>query len=236
MGQGDYVLPRLALCQSGTPQRLSGDVKYIEGLAEGDFFNTITRKVFGPTVHIVPILFFKSRLLFRPMDQGGGLICQSFDSFLGVGLPGGDCLKCPLQAFGPDGHRPECNLLHNYVSLVIDQEGNTSPSELAVLALKSTGLTVAKDFNALMRMRRADMYAGIYEVGRARVTNQVKQSWFKPAIKNSPINKGWVTEEALQVAKLAYEAAMALRAEGRLKVDVEDLHPEAGRGEATTEM
>src|SRR5438132_1612945 len=98
--RNDMTLPRLGLCQSLTPQRIKSDPKYIAGLEEGEFFNTITREVYGNRVRLVPLLFYKTRILFGPKDEGGGLRCQSFDNLIGIGTPGGTCLTCPLSQFG----------------------------------------------------------------------------------------------------------------------------------------
>src|SRR5258708_1340743 len=56
----DVTLPRLGLCQALTPQRIKGDPKHIRNLEEGQFFNTITQEIYGETVKIVPLLFFKN--------------------------------------------------------------------------------------------------------------------------------------------------------------------------------
>ena len=45
MERQDMTLPRLGLCQALTPQRQKADPKYIYGLEEGDFFNTISEDV-----------------------------------------------------------------------------------------------------------------------------------------------------------------------------------------------
>ncbi len=49
--QGDLTLPRLALCQALTPQRDETEAKYIEGLEEGHYFNTLTGENYA---HLLP--------------------------------------------------------------------------------------------------------------------------------------------------------------------------------------
>src|SRR5208282_345503 len=50
-------------------ERSESDPKYIEGLRDGQFFNTITREIYGKKVLLVPLHFYKTRVLFGPMDE-----------------------------------------------------------------------------------------------------------------------------------------------------------------------
>jgi hypothetical protein len=47
----DITIPRLAIVQSGSPQRKKKDEKYIEGAEEGMIFNTVTNTVYGNTIN-----------------------------------------------------------------------------------------------------------------------------------------------------------------------------------------
>jgi hypothetical protein len=226
----DMVLPRLGLCQSLSPQRIKSGPKYIPNLEEGQYFNTITQEIYGSHVRVVPLLFFKSRLLFGDMDAGGGLRCQAPDALTGLGTPGGNCLRCPLQLF-KDNEPPECNLLYNYASLVVVND-RVNPQGLVVKSFKSTDLKTAREWNSLIRLRQTDLFAGIYEFNSIEVKKDPYR-WYQTVVKNV----GWVSEEVYAAANLAYQAVAELNQAGRLRHDVEDLNPAAaGRGEASQEM
>lgn len=225
----DMVLPRLGLCQSLSPQRIKSGPKYIPNLEEGEYFNTITQEIYGASVRVVPLLFFKSRLLFGEMDSGGGLRCQAPDALTGLGTPGGSCLKCPLQLFH-DNEPPECNLLYNYASLVVIN-GKVNPQGLVVKSFKSTDLKAAREWNSLIRLRQTDLFAGIYEFSAVEIKKDPYR-WYQTVVKNT----GWVSEEVYSAAQLAYRAVAELNRAGRLRHDVEDLNPAAGGGETTQEM
>lgn len=226
MDRSDWTLPRLGLCQSNSPQRQEGDAKHIEGLKDGQFFNSITQTVYGKSVKIVPLLFFKSRIRFRDMDEGGGILCRADDGKKGIGDPGGDCEKCSMAQFSQGENKntvpPECDHFYNYAVLVIPEEGSLGPDSLAVMSLKSTGLKTAREFNALLRLRNTDFFAGVYDITSAVQKNQAKQSWFTHVIKSA----GWVSEAQLEIAKMVYESVSQAQTEGRLKVDAEDLESE----------
>jgi len=224
--RADMTLPRLALCQALTPQRSKSDPKYILGLTEGEFFNTITRERYGEMVQLVPLLFYKTRILFGPMDEGGGLRCQSPDNLIGIGEPGGTCIKCPFSQFGSarngEGKGTACNQFFNYAALIVN-DGGVTPEGLLVFSLKSSALKVAKDWNALIRIRNLDIFAGVYEVKSVERKNDVGR-WYEPVINPA----GNVTRETYESAKIAYQAVAELNRAGKLRHDVSDLNPEAG--------
>jgi hypothetical protein len=229
--RSDMTLPRLALAQALSPQLSESDPKYIEGLRPGMFFNTITRENYGKTVQLVPLLFYKTRILFGPLDSGGGLRCQSQDNLIGIGEPGGTCIKCPESQFGSarngEGKGTNCNQFFNYAALIVGSDGGVTPEGLLVFSLKSSALKVAKDWNALIRIRNLDIFAGVYEVKSVERKNEVGR-WFEPVIQPA----GNVTRETYEAAKIAYNAVSELNKEGRLRHDVADLNPEAGNDAA----
>lgn len=233
MGGQDMTLPRLGLAQALSPQLSERDPSYIDGLKTGEFFNTITRENFGKSVAVVPLLFYKSRLRFLPQNEGGGLVCRADDGKFGLGDPGGECLRCPLARFGPDGSRPQCMEMFNFASLVC-RNGTVEPDGLIVVSLKSTGLRIAKDWNAQMRLRRTDMFAAPYELESVEMSNAQKQRWFVPKV--TPVVDGagypaWLTKEMYINAKLAYQAVSELQKEGRLRHDIRDMGGEREPGE-----
>lgn len=222
MEQQDRVLPRLALCQSNTPQRVRSNESYIDGLEDGMYFNTITRKVYGARVFVVPLLFFVSRILF-PEKMGDQILCQALDGKQGTGTPGGHCLACPLSQFGtskkPGSKAPACTKLYNYAVLAADENGVVHPDGLAVFTLKSSGAKDALNWNTLMSLRVGTaMYAGLYELF-ATSASDGKNSWFVPKVQNAE----WVSRESYEAARLAHEAMLSMRQQGRLRHDVSDL-------------
>lgn len=215
----DMLIPRLSLCQSGSPQRKTKDVKWIEGLQEQDWFNSVTQEVYGRKVKVVPLMFFKTRVLFKDFDQGGGLLCISQDNKNGVGEPGGDCATCPKSQF-QGSESPECSQNYSYAVLVVPSKGPITPSCLAVLSFKSTGLKVAREWNAKMRLRGTDSFAGVYEIHSAEESNKIGQ-WFTPVVQDA----GWVTEQQYAIAQECYAGVRELQSQGKLKVDTDEREP-----------
>lgn len=228
--RSDMTLPRLGIAQALSPQLSESDPKYIEGLRPGNFFNTITRENYGKQVQLVPLLFYKTRILFGPIDEGGGLRCQAPDNLIGIGEPGGTCIKCPFSQFGSarngEGKGTACNQFFNYAALIVN-DGSVSPEGLLVFSLKSSALKVAKDWNALIRIRNLDIFAGVYELTSVERKNDIGR-WYEPVINPA----GNVTRETYEAAKVAYAAVSDLNKQGRLRSDVTDLNPEATADDA----
>lgn len=229
--QGDMTVPQMRLCQSLTPQRDRSEPKYIEGLLEGEHFNTVTGENYGNLVHIVPLMFFKNRVYFRDKKEGGGILCRSDDMKTGIGEPGGSCATCPLNQFGSakggKGKGKACTEFYNFPSLVI-RDGEVSPNDLVVKSFKSSGVPVAKDWLALMRLRGIDMFGGIYDLTSVSKKFQEGTSYLE-VVKNA----GNVSLEAYQGAKAMYQMFSEMRAQGRIKIDQEDFVDEPGASDAS---
>lgn len=207
----DMTMPRLALCQSGTPQRKKANPKFIEGLQEGQFFNTLTGQIYGETVNFVPLFFYKSRIMFKDLDDGGGILCMSHD---GVHCPlnnGGACLH---QDWGADGKQPDCTELYNFAVVL------PATNEMVVLSLKSTGIKVAKDLNSMIRMRRRDAFTGVYTLGSAAAKSG-ENDYFAHTLKNA----GWIPPEMFPIYEALYNDVAPKVKSGEMTMDTSGMTP-----------
>lgn len=226
MGRGDITMPRLAMCQSNTPQRKKADPKYIEGLSEGDYFNTVTGENHGGRLLFVPVHFYKSRILFKDLDEGGGILCQAPNALEGQGEPGGECARCPMAQFSKD-ERPACHLFMNWFIVVMDTlKDRPTIDKMIVLSFKSTGLKAAKDLNSLMRQRKAagyNSFASVMELTSVPQKNQYGE-FYVPVMKPA----GWIQTKEQEADFLQlYNIVAEFEAAGRVRVDdVEGINEE----------
>lgn len=220
----DMVLPRLTLCQSNSHARDKNDKTYIKGLEEGQFFNSLTGQIYGEKIQIVPLFFYHSRIMFRDMKEGGGIICQAPDGKKCQLNSGGPCLH---DNWGPQGQPPECSEFFNYPALVYEGPG-TKTKDWVVVSLKTTGLKAGRTLNSLMRLRGTAAYAGVYELSSVADHNQAGQSYYTWVAKNG--NPPFVDLELYKEAeKLSNIISMGLRA-GTITVDVSSLSDDAFAG------
>lgn len=216
VGIRDMILPRLGLCQTNTHARIKSDPKYIQGLEEGEFFNSLTGKIYGDKIQVVPLFFYHSRIMFRDMKQGGGILCQAPDGKHCQLNAGGPCIHA---SWGAGGEPPECTEFFNYPSLVYEGEDQKT-QEWIVVSLKTTGLDAGRTLNSLMRLRGTASYAGVYELSSVPDKNAADQSYFTWIAKNG--TPPWVDkplyDRAEQMSKVISEGIKA----GSITVDSSD--------------
>jgi len=72
----DIRPPALRLAQSGTPQTKRQEASFIDGLREGEFFNSLTNERYGegPLYFVIVNQLGDRYVEFRPMAEGGGVI------------------------------------------------------------------------------------------------------------------------------------------------------------------
>jgi hypothetical protein len=176
----DLLIPRLGLCQALSPQKRKSDSSYIEGLQEGQLFNTVTKEIYGESLEFVMLYFFKNRIKYVPLDDGGGIDCISTNGIDGGRISPQGCASCRFSQWGngatddENGNdAPECTLYHNYMSAI---EG----VPLAV-SYKSTGIKISKQILANVRITRLPMYAKKYKVTVVEMQKD-KNVWFEKKI------------------------------------------------------
>jgi hypothetical protein len=218
--QSEIVFPRLKVCQALTPERDDSEPKYIPDLQEGQYFNSMTGKIYGNKIIVVPLLKFNNRILFRPKNDGGGILCRADDNKNGVGEPGGKCLTCPMAKFGSStdekgnpGKGTACTEYFNFPSIVIE-DGKLHPENMLIASFKSSDIPEAKQWIGRMNLKPIDMFGGIYEL-TTKKKKFAKGTSFVQIVRNA----GMVSVEMLETAKSVYEMFHRMRVEGRLKAD-----------------
>ena len=201
--QSDSLMPRLGLCQALSPQRRKSDPSYIEGLQEGQFFNTVTQEIYGEELEVIALFFFKNRIKFNPIDEGGGIDCSSPNGInMGRYHPDG-CILCEFSRWGNGesstgesaNDAPLCTMYHNFLAFSVSDR-----SPLAV-SFKSTGLKVSKQFNATVRMSNLPMYAKRYKIS-SMIMRSGSNEWFEKRF--TPI--GFVDAEQFNQMEALFKA------------------------------
>jgi hypothetical protein len=134
----DVRPPRLSLCQDGTPQRKRGNPKYIEGLEDGMYFNSLSQEIYGRgPLPIIVIQKLKTNYMqFTPGELG---------KVLDYDIPEGDPRTRPT--LGPDGKwaaKPVATQFDNYLILL------PNTGEVMTLSFKSTALVSARQLDSFL--------------------------------------------------------------------------------------
>jgi hypothetical protein len=158
----DYVMPRVQIAQALSPELQPDHANYIDGLKAGEMFNTVTREVYGRELMVIPVLFTKSRILFKPREVGGGIRCLSMNGLNG-GTESPTCETCKYSQWGSgkDGQGIACTEIKNYPSMLLREDGGL---DLASVTMKSSQVKVSKRWNMLIRLTRKDAFANVYRL------------------------------------------------------------------------
>jgi hypothetical protein len=141
----DITIPRLAIVQSGSPQRKKKDEKYIEGADEGHIFNTVTSELYTDGLTIIPCGYKKSYVEWIPREKGGGLVAVHD-------------YKPEKATIDPKTKKTmlgENQLVDTAEHFVLVKKNKTY--EPAVLTMTSSNLSVSRKWNTLLKMKRINV-------------------------------------------------------------------------------
>jgi len=118
------LVPRIKLVQP-----LSDEVSAMKYQA-GILIDSISKDILceDGSLEIVPIMYKESRLMYHPIDSGGGVKCMSADGKTGNGDPGGSCLNCQYRQWAKkynektkkEENVQECSTVANIVCIPVN--------------------------------------------------------------------------------------------------------------------
>ncbi len=189
----DLQLPRIAVCQALSPQKSKKKPEYIEGIAEGMLFNTLTGELYPDGITFTPVTFQKRWFVWQTQDTGGGLNgIFDFDQQAEA-----EAATKKLNDDSSDDQEFECVLTHEH--LVLFPDGTE-----IILSMAKSKLKVSKKFNSLVRLNGGDRFSRNYTLNSIEDENKNGKEYWNFKVANQ-LGKSWPTQEL-------YEAAEALHA------------------------
>lgn len=189
----DIRPPALRLAQALTPETKRHESVYIDGLREGEIFNSVTKRNYGegPVKFLIVSSLGHRHVEFAPMSEGGGVI--------DFNVPDND-ERTKFREEMRDGKkvrlRPIATKFYDYLILVLEDDGN---NQLCTLSLKGTQLKKAVTLNTLIKGLKMPSFAlviGATVVAEKRGTYNYYGWKFEPA--------GWPTEDQFNDASERY--------------------------------
>lgn len=205
VGTSDLVIPRLEIVQALSPCLKKNDAAFIEGAEVGDVFNTITRELYkyDTGVLVIPITYKKEYLVWKDRKEGGGFR-GSFDSI--------DEANARI-AGERDAESLQAMETGQQLVLVVDEDGSTDESKMAMVSMSRTKLKVSKNWNSLIRLNGGDRFSRVYRLITADEQNSNGDDY-----KNfSVMAAGFPEEDAYHQAEALYQSVTS----GALKYKVD---------------
>lgn len=238
--QADMDIPRLKLMQ-GTSKELT----LYDELRPGHFFHTASEMSFDEPFRVVPIYFDRQYILWRPLENGGGIIARAADGVnwspssgeFEVTLDrkdGGAKVKWRLTptvqgsglanwgTMNPDNPQspPAATLMYNFV-LAFPDYPDLMP---AVLTFQRSSIRVGRKFMTKLKTVRTPLFGSVFTLSSVDDHNAANQDY-----KNiSMVGAGLV--EAPELYQFYKDMHLGLRKSGLNVRDVDSLQedPEAG--------
>lgn len=139
----DYAIPFLRVLQSMSPQLKKSDGQYIAEAQEGNFFNTVTTKVYDGDsgILIIPCAYKKKYIEWIPREKGGGFVSDQHDA--------ADLGKCTKDDSGKFIMENGNQLVETaeYYSLIAEED---SAPEQVLLSLTSSQLRFSRRWNTML--------------------------------------------------------------------------------------
>ena len=145
----EMQIPFVRLVQALSPQINKKKPEYIDGVSQGDAFNTVTKEYWDGEKGLTVIPCFQSTkyLEFVPRESGGG--------FQGEIQPDSPLLQ-QAKRNGAKEILPNGNELvksDQHFCLILAEDGSSQP---AIIDMKSTQLKVSRNWKTMIAMQKAD--------------------------------------------------------------------------------
>lgn len=178
MDAADLEIPRLAICQAMSEVRKKSSPAYIEGVEEGDIYNTLTRKVYGKEVVVVPVHYQKDYVVWLDRTK---VADNAFRGSFSTLADAQEAIRALPQEEAKIAEVVETPVFYVFV---VTEQGE----EEAIITLPRSGWKTAKRWNSLVRLAGGPRYARGYKLFTVEVdapkgtywTFNVQQLGFTP--------------------------------------------------------
>lgn len=191
VGVEDLVIPRLEIVQGLSPALKPGDPGFIEGAKQGDLINSVTNRVYGREVFVVPVHYAKQFLVWKKYSEGGGF----FGAF--ATQPEAEDRKKEVVAEGEKADNIEVLDVPTHMCLLVNHAEGTVDEVMIPMA--KTKAKVSRAWNTMVRLAGVDRFARVYRIGVALEKNKKNQEYWN-----------YVVSQAGAPNKMLYERAEKL--------------------------
>lgn len=177
IGQEDISTPYLKVAQALSPELDKEEDAYIEALEVGMFFNSLTSKVYGREINLIPVHYEKSWMEWKP--DRGGLVGKHEPFSIQV-----DKTDFSKWKYGN-------NIISDTLMFYCFVEGHMEDGPL-VYALTGSGIRHGKNWNTQIMMTklpsgsRAPYFSSVWKLNTTKQKNE-QGTWYQIGGKKSNI-------------------------------------------------
>lgn len=194
IGQEDMDIPRLKLMQG-----LSKELPLFDDLKAGMFFHSATEAMFDEAIRVVPILLDKQYILWRPLEDGGGILARASDGVHWAPAAGSFDVKLDKKDGGhkvtwklartvaesglanwgtmnPNDNNspPAATLMYNFL-LAFPDEPDLMP---AVLTFQRSSIKIGRKFMTKLRTVRTPLFGSVFKLSSFVDHNSANQDFY----------------------------------------------------------
>jgi hypothetical protein len=209
-----FAIPFLRVLQSNSPQVDESEECYIDGAKQGLFFNSVTGKLYGPEIDVIPIAYYRQFIEWLP--KRGGFVNAHSNSDILDKTERREDENGKFHDYLENGNTVMDTRMHYVLLADYLDEGPI------IFALSSTGIKHSKKWMTNMRMLRlpsdaeAPMFSSVYTMKTVKNKND-DGTWYQIGDKSMTAveRKCWINELQMQASM----EAKTLIASGDAKAD-----------------
>lgn len=194
VGVQDLAIPRIDIIQDLSPQHKESKPEYIEGAKPGMAFNTVTGKLYGKQVFVVPVFYRGEYVIWKDQDHGGGFR----GAFPTIAEAEEELAKLDDAAL--------CEIVETKQQfvLVVHPESTVDEPvlEQAVMSMSKSKLKPNRTWNTMIQTSGNDRFSRMYKLSAVEAKNANNQDYYNWRVDQL----GFVTEAIYKAAEKFYEA------------------------------
>lgn len=194
VGIQDLAIPRIDIIQDLSPQHKKSKPEYIEGAEVGMAFNTVTNRLYGKEVFVVPVFYRGEYVIWKDQDHGGG--------FRGAfpNLSEAEAEMTQLE----DAALCEIVETKQQFVLVVHPESTAEEPvlEQAVMSMSKSKLKPNRTWNTMIQTSGGDRFSRMYKLSAVEAQNANNQDYYNWRVDQL----GFVTKPIYEAAEKFYDA------------------------------
>lgn len=161
VGTEDLIIPRLEVVQGLSPAVKEGDPGYVEGARPGHLMNSVTRRLYGKVVFVVPVTYFKQYLVWVDRKLAEAKKIDASQGFRGAFNTMEEAVA-KQKAEGGEDKAVVVVETPQHIALCVDPD--TQEVEEVMLSMPRSKAKISRQLNTMIKLAGGDRFARAYEV------------------------------------------------------------------------